>query len=325
MAKNIGALMRIGIGKETTRGTAVAAQYWIPKTDLDFNEQIEYIKQEAPYGVINEFMDGAVGKNWGAGNIAGPIHIDSFGLILGATFGAFPTPTGNATNGYTHAFVPAQNSTHQSLTIYRKDANEDMRYALGMVNSLEINYELGEYLSFSADFVAKAGTTTSSSATYTGKAKFRPQDVTVKIASTVAGLSGGTTLEVESATLTIEKNVIDYQVHGSTGLNDIFNGTLSYSGSFVILWDSTTYKDLWKAGTKQALQFTATNTSTTVGTGNSVNPSLSFTIAPSLLEEWDTEQGNGDIMKQTIGFTGLYDLATTSSISATLVNEVATY
>jgi len=325
MANNIGALVNVGIGKEVTRGTAVAAGYWIPKTDLDFYDQVEYIKQEAPYGVINEFMDGTVGKTWASGNIAGPIFIDSFGLILGATFGAFPTPSGNSTNGYTHTFVPAQNSIHQSLTLYRKEPNEDIRYSLGMLNSLEISYELGEYLSFSSDFMSKAGTTTSSSATYTEKAKFRPQDVSVVIASTVAGLSGGTTLKVESATLTIEKNVTEYQAHGNTGLEDIFNGRFSYSGSFVILWDNTTYKDLWKAGTKQALKFTATNTSTTVGSGNTTNPSLSFTIAPSLLEEFGLEQGNGDIIKQTIGFTGLYDLANNASISATLVNEVASY
>jgi hypothetical protein len=325
MANNIGALVNVGIGKEIVRGTAVSAADWLPKTELSFDDNAEYIKQEAPYGVINEFMDGDIGKNWGAGTVAGPVFVDSFGYILGATFGAFPTASGSASAGYIYTFTPVQNSTHQSLTLYRKDPNEDIRFALGMVNSLELTYELGDYLSYSVDFLSKSGQTTTSSPSYSASAKIRPQDVSVKIASTVAGLGAGTTLNVESATITIEKNVIDYQTHGSTELNDIFNGTFSYSGSFVILWDSTTYKDLWKAGTKQALQFTATNTSTTVGSGGTTNPGLTFTIVPSLLEEFGLEQGNGDIVKQTIGFTGLYDLATGNSITATLVNGKASY
>lgn len=326
MAKNIGALVHVGLGKETVRGTAVAVADWLPKSDLSFNDNVEYIKQEAPYGVINDLMDGTVGKTWGAGNIAGPVFVDSIGYILGGTFGSFPTPTGSASAGYTHIFTPAQNSTHQSLTIYRKDPNEDIRFALGMVNSLELNYELGDYLNYSVDFIAKSGTTISgTNPTYTASAKIRPQDLTVKIATDVAGLSSGTTLAVESATITIEKNAIDYQAHGSTELNDIFNGQFGFSGSFVLLWDSTTYKALWKAGTKQALQFSAVNLSETVGSGGTTNPSLTFTIAPSLLEEFGLEEGNGDIVKQTIGFTGLYDLATGNSISATLVNGKASY
>jgi hypothetical protein len=327
MAKNIGALTHVGVGKESTRGTAVAVGEWIPKSELSFNDNAEYIKQEAPYGVINEFMDGTIGKNWGAGVVAGPVFVDSIGYILGATFGAFPSASGSATVGYTHVFTPAQNSTHQSLTLYRKDPNEDINFALGMVNSLEITYELGEYLSYSADFISKASTATTpaSTPTYTASAKIRPQDLTVKIASTVAGLGAGTTLNVESASITIEKNLIDYQTHGDTGLNDIFNARFSFSGTFVILWDSTTYKALWKAGTKQALQFAAVNLAETVGSGATTNPGLTFTIAPSLLEEFGLEEGNDDIVKQTIGFTGLYDLATGASITATLVNGKASY
>jgi hypothetical protein len=325
MAKNIGALVHIGVGKETVRGTAVSASNWLPKTELSFYDNAEYIKQEAPYGVINEFMDADIGKIWGAGNIAGPVFVDNFGLLLGATFGAFPTASGSASIGYTHTFTPAQNSTHQSLTLYRKDPNEDTRYALGMINSLEISYELGEFLGYSAEFISKSGDSTTSSPTYTAGAKFRPQDVSVKIANNVAGLAGGTTLAVESASITIEKNLIDYQTHGSVELNDVFNGTFGFSGTFVLLWDSTIYKDLWKAGTKQALEFSAVNTSQTVGTGNTTNPALTFTIATSSLEEFGIDTSNADIVKQTIGFTGLYDLATGNSLTCKLTNAVASY
>lgn len=36
MAKIISDLVSVGIGKETTRGTAVAATYWLPWVNLTF-------------------------------------------------------------------------------------------------------------------------------------------------------------------------------------------------------------------------------------------------------------------------------------------------
>jgi hypothetical protein len=270
-------------------------------------------------------MDADIGKNWTAGSISMPVFSESFGLILGATFGAFPTATGNGTTGYTHTFEVAQSSQHASLTVQRIDGQGNYRHALGMVSSLEISYELGEYLTASVDLIAKAGTTASSTATYVEEAKFRPQDVTVTVADTLAGLGAGTEVKVESATITIEKNAEDYQVHGSTQLEDIFNNRFAYSGTFTLLWNVDTYRDAFKDGTKKAFRFEAVNTSRTVGTGDSTNPSLTFDIAPAVIEEWSREDANDTQVRQTVGFTGIYSLSDEKSIEAVLVNETDEY
>jgi hypothetical protein len=324
MPNRIGALTNIGVAREVTRGTAVTAQAWIPKDEFSFNDNVEYIKQEAPYGVIQDLMDGEVGKNWGAGSISGPVQSDSIGYILGSTFGAFPTPTGTA-NGYTHVFNVAQNAQHASLTLTRFDANEFIRFPLTVVNSLEINYELGSYLTFTADFMSKQGvTTTSSAASYTNVPKFRPQDVSVIIADTFAGLGSGTAVPVESATIKIEKNVTEFQTLGSTDIADIHNGRFGFTATFVLIWDDATYKGFFKAGTKKAFRFRAVNTNRVIG-GGSTNPSIQFDIAPSLLEEFGLDETNDGVLKQTIGITGLYDITTGNSIICTLVNAISAY
>jgi hypothetical protein len=324
MPNRIGANTNIGVAREVTRGTPVTAQAWIPKDDFSFNDNVEYIKQEAPYGVIQDLMDGEVGKNWGAGSISGPVQSDTIGYILGSTFGAFPTATGTA-NGYTHVFNVVQSAQHASLTLTRFDVNEFIRFPLTVVNSLEINYELGSYLTFSADFMSKQGvTTTSSAATYSNVPKFRPQDVSVVIADTFAGLGAGTTLSVESATIKIEKNLAEYQTLGSTDLVDIHNGRFGFTATIVLLWDNDTYKTFWKAGTKKAFRFRAVNTNRVIG-GGSTNPSIQFDLAPSLLEELGIDEINDGILKQTIGITGLFDVATGNSITCTLVNAISAY
>ena len=324
MANFIGATVNIGLGKEGTRGTAVVPAVWVPKSSFDFNDQAEYVRQEAPYGVIEQNMDADVSKLMGQGALEIPVFSESIGYILGAAFGAFPTPSSGAAGTYLHDFTVAQTSQHQSLTIHRKDGNEHVRYALAMLDSVEFTYSLDDYLMCNATFMSKQGTTTSGTASYTEEAKFRPQDVTMTIADTIAGLSGGTEVKVEEFTLTIEKNLEEYQVHGSVDLNDIFNNRFAYSGSMTILWNSTDYKGWFKDGTKKAFEIDAVNTSETVGSG-SENPQLRFQMSPSVIEEWSMEEDNDGVVKQTIGFTGLYDLANEQSLLCRLKNETASY
>lgn len=324
MATNIGALTNIGIARETTRGTAVAPAVWIPKDDFSFNDSVEYVKQEAPYGVVQDLMDADVGKNWGAGNLSGPVFSDSFGYFLGATFGAFPTPTGSAT-GRIHNFVVAQNSQPATLSLTRKDANEEIRFPMVSINSLEINYELGSYLTYNVDFMSRAGvTSTGSTPAYTRIPKFRPQDASLLIADTYAGLSAGTAIKIESATITIERNLSEYQVLGNTGIEDIHSGRLGFTATFVLLWDNIDYKTWFKTGVKKAFRFRAINSAEVIA-GGSTNPSMIIDISPSIIEEFGLEESNDGILKQTIGITGLYDIATGNSINCTLTNATASY
>ena len=42
-----GRKISVGIGKETTRGTAVAPSYWVKHLDIDFQNKIEKIFNES--------------------------------------------------------------------------------------------------------------------------------------------------------------------------------------------------------------------------------------------------------------------------------------
>jgi len=315
----------IRIGLETTRGTSASSGYWIPKSSLDFYDQVEYIKQEAPFGVNHEFQDADLAKKMGSGNIEFPVFSDSIGVILAAVFGATPTTSDVTTNeSYSHVFSVAQNATHQTVTITKKDPVEELEFVYSMIDSFELSYSLGEYLSASVGFESKSGETASETVSYTNLPKFRPQDTKIYIADTVSGLDSGTEVKVESFTLSISKNTEEYMAHGSLEREDIFNNRFSYSGSMELLWDSTTFKDLFKGGSKKALRIESINTNETIG-ASSDNPSLTFDIAPAIVEELAPQEDNSSVVRQSVGFTGIYDVENDQSIEATLINGVATY
>lgn len=324
MATIQGSTIEVKVSRETVRGTAANTGKWVPKAEFTYNDRAEYIREEASYGNIHAVMDGDVSKRMADGNLSSPVYSENVGYVLGAAFGSFPNPSSLGDGVYSHTFVPANNAQHQTLTIQRKDANEHLQFALSSVQSVEFNFQNDEYVSYSAELLGKSGTTTSGASTYTVESKFRPQDVTVTIANTVAGLGAGTVVATEDLTLTIEKNVEDYQVLGSVELNDIHNNRFEYSGSMTILWNALTFKQLFTEGDKQAFRIRVENLSETVGSA-SANPSLTLTIVPSLIEEWALEEGNDEVVRQTVGFTGVYDVATGNSINAVLINETASY
>ena len=324
MAKTIGSLVNVGIGRETTRGTAVTPAYWLPKAEFDFQDKAERIGYSAPYGVIEDEMDGDIGKLWGEGTLTMPVRDKSLGLIMSAVLGEIPATALTETGVWTHTYAGfEQSSLHQSLTIRRQDANEALSFPNAMIQSYELQYVLGEFVSQSIGFMSKAGASASSASTYVAENYFRPQDLTFKFAVNQAGLAAASAIVVDELTLTIEKNLIDYQALGSTALNEIFNGQVAVSGSVTLLWDATTYKALYTAQTVQAVRMTLENTKTLIGATK--YPKLEIDLYRAQVEEWELEQSNDGIIKQTLGFKGMYSLADSKSIQVTIQNAVATY
>lgn len=324
MANFVGSLVNIGIGKETTRGTLVNPGFYLPKSDFSVLDKAEITPQNAPYGVIEETMESDVTKRWSEGNITAPMTSETIGLLLGSLFGEFPTP-GNPESGvYTHAFDSfTQSNTHQSLSIHRIDSNENIGYANSMIQDFEIKYELGSYITTSIGFMGKASTTASSTASYSQENFFRPQDVTFKMASTQAGLTASNAITVESLTLSINKNLKEYQALGDVDLNEIFNGRVSITGSVTLLWDSTTYKDYFTGGTNRAVRIDIENTKDLIGATE--YPSLRLDLYKTNVDEWATEESNDDIVKQTFGFSSRYSLTDDKTIVATLTNTTSSY
>ena len=322
MTKIIGRLSTIGIGVEGTRGTSVAADYWVPVTNLDFDDKVEYADNDSGFGRIEELNDAALIKTWAEGSYEGKIFDKSVGSELTALFGASPVSTQRTTTGvYDHVFAVAQNNQHKSLTLSYEDANYEVRYALAMINTWSIEAVTDNYVRRTVSYISKKGATASNTTSFLNENEFIPDDITFKVATALAGLDAASAVKIRAFNMEIQKNAEALYVLGSNEPDEIANKQFAVEGSFEAYFDATTYRDLVLAGSQRSLRIDIVG-STIIGTSGTHTPALRFDLAMVKLGEFEKGWDSNDIMLQTINFQGLFSVADTSMITARLTNAV---
>ncbi len=325
MAEFSGRKISVGIGKETTRGTAVAPTYWVKHLTTDFLDKNEKVMNESALGVLDKFSQVEIVKEWADGKLEGKVTDKTFGLILAAMFGQSPTSVQQAATGvYDHTFAQNQTNTGMSLTVSRKDGNADKRYALAILNKLDIHCVVGEFIKFTAEFTSKKGVTTTSTVAYVAENEFVPKNAVVKFAANTAGINAASAIPLKSFKLSIDRSVEPYFAFGSNDPSEIYNQEFEVKGDMVIRYIDTTYEGLWRANTSQAVDLNIINTGVVIGSG-AANPAVKLSLPEANVTEWKIDQSKDKIVEQTIGFQGLYNIAAATTLTAVLTNTVPSY
>ena len=324
MSKFIGRLADIGIAIETTRGTAEAsADFWLPKQSMSMDDGIEQVVNESSVGVIEDSPGASITGKFAVGEIEGNIYDESFGCLLLATFGAVSTSGPDETTVYTHTFTVDQSAQHDSLTIFLDDGNQDYKYALAMIESLELDISLGQFARYSTSIRSKVGETASLSPSYSSENHFLPQHGSVKIASAVSGLGAASAIDIKMARLTISKNIEDDRVLGSINQADILNKQFAVEGQIELIFDDETFKTEMLADTAQAMRIRLTNSDVTIGAA--LNPQITIDLAKVKFSNFAKNYSNNDIVTATVDFKAFYDTGESSMIEVELINEHSAY
>lgn len=329
MAKHIGAFVNLGIAREGTRGTCAASPtYWMPWTELNFDDKVEKVTSEEALGIIEDSHEVFnVGKS-GEGDITGEIRDISFGLILYATFGDLAT-TALGGGDYSHEFSPEASNQHDSLTLFvsREDVSDlgDMAFCLSMINSLEVKVENGQYAKYTANFISrKSKDITELTQTITSEYKFVSTMVRVYFAASLTDLDSATATEVQNVSLMIEKNLLKKSVLGTIDPDDIINQIMSVTGSFTLPYSDNTFKTRWMDNTYRAMRIQLMNEDETLAGGN--HPTLTFDMPRVSLMEWEVDRPKGELVEETINFKALHDVSEEEDmLKATLINEEDAY
>jgi hypothetical protein len=324
MSKFIGRLADIGIAKEASRGTAETdVDFYLPKISLTLDDKIEQAIDESSIGVIEDSPGASIVGKHAEGEIEGNIHDKSFGLLLLAALGSVSTGSAQQTVVYPHTFSVGQNAQHPSLTLFLDDPNQDYKYALGVIDKLDIDISLGQFARYVAAFRAKAGETASLSPSYSAENTFLPQHGSLKIASALAGLGAASALDIRSVKLSIIKNAEDDRKLGSVAPADILNKQFAVEGSIELVFNDNTFKTDMLADTAKAMRIRLTNSDVTIG--SSLNPQLTIDLAKVKFSNFERQYANGDIVTATVDFKAFYSLADTSMITVDLLNTQASY
>ena len=327
MAKFIGRQYNVGIGRETVRGTPRVSAYWLPVTDVSIDEKINQIKYDNTFGVIENMVDADRVKQFAEGTLSSVINDDSFGLILNATLGTAGV-TGPTDSAYTHTFTVAQTATHQSLTINVSEPNasgaSSKQYPLAMVDSLDLNFEVGAYPTYEMAFVSNVTTSTTTTVAYTSPNNFKPNQGELRIATTYGGVASGTAYTVRKVNLSVSKNLEDDDNIGSISATDRLNKQFAVSGSFELVYDNRQFIDTEMLGnTTRAMQIRFVNTDRLIGA--STNPSVTIRLARVKFQEVAKNISKDDITMHTVNFEGFYSTTDSRMIDVVLVNSVVSY
>lgn len=307
--------INVWFAKETTRWTAVAPSIWTPKASLDFEDKSEKVIDESSIGVIEDSFDWHVVKEYAEGNFECNVYANSIGYLLLNLFGAVSTTS--SSGKYTHAFTVAETNAHQSLTIGLADDTQDRQFALAMLDSLDVNASVWDFVKATASFRSKKSTTASLTPSYSTDIALLGKHVKVYIADDLTWLSTATAISAISSTLTISKNLEDVDVLWSTVPEDFCNTQFWVEWTLELKWDNETYKTIYQNWVKKAMR---------IEIADSVNwVSLTFDLASVIMTEFAKTQDNDALVKQSLTFKALYSMSDSSMISAKLINTHSSY
>lgn len=317
---------QIGFGIEATGGTAVAPQVGVRHLSNKFQPKTTTITNESAMGRVEKANESALDTRWAEGPIEFKVADVSIGYPLVGIFGLPVTSDNPDTNAAVkdHTFDVVQSNTPAYLTVAVKNPIADKRHALGVVDTLTISGERGEFVKAKVEIKAKSGTAATNTIAYiTNENEFTLKHVTIKLASNVAGLSGATGLEIKRFKLNLERKTKPFFPAGSLDPSAFTSGDFEASGDFIVRYNATTHEDNFLSNLSQAFQLSIVNNDVTIGA--SARPGIVFTAPQTRLREFERSDDLGDIVEATVGFTCELSAADGYLIRTVLTNTQAAY
>lgn len=324
MAKIIGRHIDLGVARETVRGTPVAPAFWVPRVEMSFDEKIESARVQSGIGNLDDSEQKHVLTKWAEGDVNGEVRDKAFGLFLYSIFGTCASSVA-VDSLYTHTFTLEDTCQHDSLTFTIVDPNSTDQYRLVMLSSLELTQTMDNVLMYTASFMGKTSKGGSGTPAFAVENKFTKKHLSVKLATSIAGLAAATPLSLKELTLTINQNVEPDNSLGTAEPEDFLNKQRTVEGSIELNYEDNTWKEYMRDGSYRAMQIAWTNSDVLVGAAS--HPALTFQFPRVDFYDWEPNMALDDIVRQTVSFKANYDL--TNSLAAistcTLANTQASY
>lgn len=322
----IGRRVSVGLSVETTPGTAVAPSDWARHLSLSFKRRTTKIENNSALGRPEAVSDSAVVEKFADGVLSGKVGDITIGYLLYNAFGSLVTTDNADTDAAVknHTFNVAVGQSPKTLTVTRVDPLTSRRHSLAAIEELDFSFESGDWVKVSASLKAKEGANSADVAAYdAGENEFTSKHVTVKLASTVAGLGAATALEVKKGNLKISRPVrLDFFL-GSDAPLKTSTGDWKAMGELTLQYDSTDLEELEFANTRRALLISLSNTDVTIGAA--ARPKLDFTAPQAVLSTFDMSDDLDEIVEQTVGFNCELSQTDGYALRAVLTNTKAAY
>ena len=319
----IGREIEFGVATEATRGTAeAAADKWLRQVTANVVERAAHALDDAVRGRLEDNEGRRVTQKFVEGDVSGIVHADVLGWFLSNIYGV-AVSSNVAGSVYSHAFSLGQNIQHPSLTLFAKDgAVQQLVFDNAMINTLEINVAIDEYIRFSSSFIAAVAADNSDTPSYDSEYDFIARDVVIKMAATEVGLGAAEAIEAKDVNIRWDQGLIRDHVVGAKTPNDIYNAKLMVEGDFTLNLSNETYKDLFLGDDEKYLSITITGEAD-LGGGNF--PTITILLNKVQFMEWNRSGGADELVTEPISFKAFYNPSDSQASQVTLQNLTASY
>jgi len=323
MSEFIGRQIDFALAVETSRGVAEAtANRNVRKVTANLTPKVEKVIDDTTFGRLEDSESSRVVRKWSEGDVEGIVHADVIGFYLNNIYGG-TVSTELETDVYQHVFNLAQNIKHPSLTFFIKDAGvRQLKIAGGMITSLEITATTDNFVRYTANLLGKESVTDSSTIpTLQVENDFIGKDITVKIATSQAGLSSATALKLKELNVSFETNAEADFVFGSYSPNDIYNKQFSITGSFTKNFEDTIFEDLKQSDEYRYMSIVIEG-SQSIG---SEFPTIVLIMNKVSITEHERESGADDLITESVSFKAFYNSVDAKQSEITLINSTVSY
>jgi hypothetical protein len=270
MAKTSGTQTNIGIGIESTPGTAVAATHFPKWTEFSLQAIVEKEMLTSQRGVRNSASDSMIRRRFSRGSLGvipnGDIAPIFFYLALGSKAVAGPTD-----GTYAHTFtVQNANASMKTATVLAEDgAIVTERYANCVVDTLGLEVSDG-WARMTAGILGGFPDTGSVTESFSQENEYAYHQMTVKFGTSLSNAASQDPTPLKSFNLNIANNVLldEAFLSGSNtpAAGAFVAGRFQATGSYSLHFSDTAELAKYKANTKNAAIMTFTGAVTGGGT-----------------------------------------------------------
>jgi len=308
------------LGKETTRGTAVAPSKYIPVLkDTEFEYKLNLVPDELVRGIFERFPSHA-GTKEGTAKISGiDVMSNNIGELLNSLYGKVTSSLVGPTNAYQHVFEK-NNTTIQnpSYTVHINRGIGQKQYPLSVVKSIILKGTVDGKITADCTVLFKSENTEgfTLSPTWSEMKPFMFYQTTVSFDNT-ADLQ-----TVKDWTVTIDNGSVYQRVlNNSQDVKDILTiGKINITGGMTVYFEDEARRTKFLNGDTTAIEIKAE--------GDTIETSYKHTIKITIPAAKYTAYPFGEVdglLGAAVTFEGFYDLTTQKSSTVTLINTETSY
>ena len=270
MAKTGGVEVNIGIGIESTPGTAVAATHFPKWNDFSFQGVADKEMLTSQRGVRNTSSDSMIRRKYSRGSIGLIPNGDIFPIFAYLALGS--KSSGSVLDGtYTHTFtVQNSNASMKTATVLSENgAIETTRFANCVVNELALDVS-DSYARMTAQMLGGFPDTGTVTQSFAQENEYAYHQMTVKFGTSLSNAASQSATPLKAFTLNINNNVLVDEAFLS-GSNEpvaggFVAGRFNATGSYSLHFSDTVELAKYRANTKNACIVTFTGAVTGGGT-----------------------------------------------------------